>query len=119
MHYSGHLRVLLLTVAILLPGPTSAFVQRAQAQDQTQIAGTEVHLHWGARPGVLRFRLQLASDSAFADIVFDRVVSGTEYRVSDLPPGKYFWRISALTDKLGEFSSAGVIQVPLPTSRET
>lgn len=119
MYYFGHLRVLLLTVAVLLPGSAFVFAQGALDQDQSQAAGTEVHLHWGARRGVNRYRLQLASDSAFADIVFDRVVAGTEYRVSDLPAGKYFWRVSALTDKLGDFSSAGVIQVQLPSSRPT
>jgi outer membrane protein assembly factor BamB len=55
--------------------------------------------------------LQLASDSAFADIVFDRVVAGNDYQVSDLTEGKYFWRIAPLTSKLGEFSSTGIIQV--------
>jgi outer membrane protein assembly factor BamB len=119
MHYLGHLRVLLLTAAILLPGPTLAFTNSARAQDQSQTAGAEVNLHWGARPGVSRYRLQLASDSAFADIIFDRVVSGIEYRINDLSPGKYFWRISALTDKAGAFSSAGVIQVPVSNSSGT
>jgi outer membrane protein assembly factor BamB len=71
----------------------------------------------------LRYRLQLARDAAFSDIVFDRVVSGHEYSVSDLAPGKYFWRVAALGAKLGEFSSAGVIDVSVasknPSSSET
>ena len=48
---------------------------------------TVVTVRWGARPGVTRYRLQLAQDAAFNDIVFDRVVSGHEYSVSDLAPG--------------------------------
>ena len=67
-------------------------------------------MRWGARPGVSRYRLQLASDSAFADILFDRVVAGNDYQINDLTPGRYFWRIAPLTDRLGEFSSAGVIE---------
>jgi outer membrane protein assembly factor BamB len=118
MYYSSHLRVLLLTAAMLLPGPVSVLGQSAQSLNNSQPAGTEVHLHWGARPGVSRYRLQLASDSAFADIVFDRVVAGTDYQVNDLTPGKYFWRIAALTSRLGEFSAAGIIQVRQATAQE-
>ena len=118
MYCSRHLRVLLLTAAMLLPGPVLVLAQGVQSQNNSQTAGTEVHLHWGARPGVSRYRLQLASDNAFADIVFDRVVAGNDYQVNDLTPGKYFWRIAPLTNTLGEFSAAGIIQVRLATAPE-
>lgn len=71
-----------------------------------------VTLRWGARPGVTRYRLQLANDAGFIDVIFDRVVSGHEYRLNDLPHGKYYWRVASLNTKRGEFSSAGVIEVP-------
>jgi outer membrane protein assembly factor BamB len=71
------------------------------------------------RPGVTRYRLQLAQDTAFGDIVFDRVIWGHEYSVSDLAPGRYFWRVAALGAKLGEFSSAGVIDVSAAASNPT
>ncbi|MGZ5437482.1 MAG: hypothetical protein ACXW3F_15620, partial [Pyrinomonadaceae bacterium] len=58
-----------------------------------------------------RYRLQLANDATFIDVVFDRVVSGHEYRLNDLPPGRYYWRVASLNAKRGEFSSAGVIEV--------
>ena len=118
MYCSSHLRGLLLTAAILLPGPASVLAQSALSLNNSQTAGTEVRVHWGARPGVFRYRLQLASDSAFADIVFDRVVAGTDYQVNDLAPGKYFWRIAPLTNRLGEFSAAGIIQVRQATAPE-
>jgi outer membrane protein assembly factor BamB len=79
------------------------------AQDNPQPGNTKVHLHWGARAGVSRYRLQLAADHDFHDIVFDRVVKGTEIEINDLPSGKYFWRIAPLTQTLGEFSSAAAI----------
>jgi outer membrane protein assembly factor BamB len=60
---------------------------------------------------VSRYRLQLANDANFIDVVFDRVVSGHEYRLNDLPPGRYYWRVASLNAKRGEFSSAGVIEV--------
>ena len=94
MYCSGHLRGLLLTAAMLLSGTVFVLAQTAPANPQTN--STEVHLRWGSRPGVSRYRLQLASDNAFADIVFDRVVAGNEYQIKDLPAGRYFWRIAPL-----------------------
>jgi outer membrane protein assembly factor BamB len=106
MYRSGYFQVLLLTAAMLLPGTVSVLGQSNTTQNNT-----EVHLRWGQRPGVSRYRLQLASDSGFADIVFDRVVTGNDYQVNDLAPGRYFWRIAPLSGTLGEFSSAGIIEV--------
>jgi outer membrane protein assembly factor BamB len=105
---SKYVRVLLLVALSLLPG-TGVHVT-AQSQDSSQ-ANTTVHLRWGARPGVLRYRLQLANDSSFRDIVFDRVITGNETTVEDLVAGRYFWRIAPLTTTLGDFSSAGIIEV--------
>ena len=85
------------------------------AQNNPQLQNTTVHLRWGPRAGVSRYRLQLASDVHFRDIVFDRVITGTETDVNDLAPGRYFWRIAPLTKTLGEFSSAGTIEVAAPS----
>lgn len=85
----------------------------------TQGQSTQVHLHWGARPGVSRYRLQLAGDLDFNDIVFDRVVAGTEYSISDLTAGRYFWRVAALTAQPLQFSSAGVVDVKPEGQAET
>lgn len=115
MYGSGHFRSLLLTAAILLPG--TALAQISSAAANTQANSTEVHLRWGPRPGVSRYRLQLASDSAFADILFDRVVAANDYQINDLPPGWYYWRIAPLTDRLGDFSSASRIEVSKRTRR--
>ncbi len=118
MYCSGHFRVSLLSAAILLSAGAVTFPAFAQnAAGNTQ--NTEVDLRWGARPGVARYRLQLAADRSFADILFDRVVSGNEYKVEGLDPGRYFWRVASLTRRLGEFSSAGVIEVSRLATRPT
>jgi outer membrane protein assembly factor BamB len=130
MYRSGHLRVLALTAATISLGmlpahartlpskstdsPISQLEQDAQ-QDARADGRTKIHLRWGARPGVARYRLQLATDRGFNDIVFDRVIAGSEYQIDDLAPGAYYWRIAALTAKLGEFSSAAPIEVTLQT----
>jgi len=112
MYCPSHLRVLVLSLAVFLAGGVQSQAQYPQLQNNSQIGSpTSVHLRWGARPGVTRYRLQLSRDSSFADIVFDRVVTGNSYRISDLSPGRYFWRIAPLTTKLGEFSLAAPIEI--------
>jgi outer membrane protein assembly factor BamB len=76
-----------------------------------QQSATTVHLRWGARAGVSRYRLQLAADANFRDIVFDRVINGNQTEITDLPAGNYFWRVAPLTGALGQFSSTGRIEV--------
>jgi len=122
MYCSSHLRVLILIAAALSSGySTKAQVPGSvsrQSNTQTDSPGMTANLRWDPRPGVSRYRLQLALDVGFADILFDRVVTGNERRVTELPPGKYFWRIAPLTKTLGEFSAARVIEVHRQTLPE-
>jgi outer membrane protein assembly factor BamB len=101
----------LLFAGVQLPARGIGTSSPNQSGSSVQEQSTQVHLRWGARPGVLRYRLQLARDSEFSDIIFDRVVSGTEYEIGDLTPGRYFWRVAALTNRPLEFSSAAAIDV--------
>ncbi len=112
---SNYTHTAFLIAALIFGG----FVARDTAgQDSTSPpqSTTSVHLRWGPRPGVSRYRLQLAQDRDFADIVFDRVVNGLESEINDLEPGRYFWRVAPLTARLGDFSSAGVIEVKPPAT---
>src|SRR5438105_8737249 len=126
MYCSSHLRVLILIVTALSSGlSTTAQIPslvRGKSNTQTDKPSATANLRWDPRPGVSRYRLQLAVDVGFSDIVFDRVVTGNERQVTELPPGKYFWRIAPLTKTLGEFSAARVIEVhpqTLPDSSRT
>jgi outer membrane protein assembly factor BamB len=105
----SHLRALLF-VAVLAASSPAPLTAQIPGSSPTR-ANTTVHLHWGPRPGVSRYRLQLSLDREFRDTVFDRVVTGTEIAIDDLAPGRYYWRIAALTAKLGEFSSPTPIAV--------
>lgn len=69
-----------------------------QANGQTPTAQQlppSILVRWQGRPGVNRYRLQLATDEKFEDIVFDQAVEGRQYVVKGLPPGNYFWRVAA------------------------
>jgi outer membrane protein assembly factor BamB len=128
MYRLGHLRVLVLAAATISLGMLQAHARDlpstyrrsliSQSPQEPPASGpTTVNLRWGARPGITRYRLQLATDRGFNDIVFDRVVAGTEYQINDLTAGTYFWRIAPLTTKLGEFSGAAAIEVTLQTGK--
>lgn len=64
-------------------------------QPQAREVGPSILVRWQGRPGVERYRLQLARDEAFTDIVFDQAVEGRQYVVKGLPPGNYYWRVAA------------------------
>ena len=102
-----HCRLVVLTVVIMLwCTPTVAQQTEANARPTSSVT-----VRWSASPGVTRYRLQVAHDRDFADIVFDGVVRGLEYQNDDLPPGNYFWRVASLDPKIGEFSSPALIEV--------
>jgi hypothetical protein len=105
MACSRYVRLLLgMLITVSLPASVAG---QSSTQDTP---ATTVTVRWGARSAVTRYRLQLAQDSGFTDIVFDRVETCQEYRISDLAPGRYFWRVARMRAKL-EFSSGGVIEV--------
>lgn len=69
-----------------------------QANGQTPTARQlepSILVRWQGRPGINRYRLQLATDEKFEDVVFDQAVEGRQYVVKGLPPGDYFWRVAA------------------------
>jgi hypothetical protein len=78
--------------AKLLPAPTPAPGQ-AQKPVATKLPPS-ILVRWQGKPGVNRYRLQLATDQKFEDVVFDQAVEGRQYVVKDLPPGNYFWRVA-------------------------
>ena len=77
--------------AKLLPGAPQTPDPRRKPAAQLP---PSILVRWQGRPGVNRYRLQLATEERFADVVFDRAVEGRQYVVKDLPPGNYFWRVA-------------------------
>src|SRR5207248_1057886 len=79
------------------PGPsTPQGTEKAapQPSPQAQEVTTSVLVRWEGKPGVNRYRLQVARDREFQDVVFDQAVEGRQYVVKGLPPGDYFWRVA-------------------------
>ncbi|HEX8922897.1 MAG TPA: hypothetical protein VF766_15590, partial [Pyrinomonadaceae bacterium] len=108
------IRFILLTLLLaIVPTPNLL----AQSSPPTAQAKTSLHLRWPGQQGVLRYRLQLAKDEQFKDIVFDRAVFGTEYVVTELGAGRYFWRVAPAVKETGTFSAARPIEIVEETRR--
>ncbi|HEY9405087.1 MAG TPA: PQQ-binding-like beta-propeller repeat protein [Pyrinomonadaceae bacterium] len=100
-----------LLFALLLPIPAhaqpAAATQRSNAAGQTPVS---LKLKWAARPRVRRYRLQVALDEKFTDIVFDRAIVGLEQEVTGLQPGKYYWRVAPATPETGRYSAPALVE---------
>src|ERR1043165_5245440 len=106
-------RLALLTIFLILATAFHSLAQttgRAQAATSRQVK-TSLHLVWPGQPGVLRYRLQLALDGEFNNIVFDRAVFGTEYVVTELNPGKYYWRFAPAVKETGTYSKPRLVMI--------
>ncbi|HEX8070962.1 MAG TPA: PQQ-binding-like beta-propeller repeat protein [Pyrinomonadaceae bacterium] len=89
------------------PSPAKPGATPGAAADQPQAtaSGKQVMIRWRGRAGVNRYRLQVARDRDFRDIVFDRAVVGLEAQV-ELPPGdNFFWRVAPAAQETGEYSA--------------
>jgi outer membrane protein assembly factor BamB len=74
--------------------PNAPQVPNANQKPVAKQVPPSILVRWQGKPGVNRYRLQLATDEKFEDIVFDQAVEGRQYVVKDLPPGNYFWRVA-------------------------
>jgi len=96
----------------------AAATQKSNAAGQTPVS---FKLKWAARPRVRRYRLQVALDEKFTDIVFDRAVVGIEQEVTGLQPGKYYWRVAPATPETGRYSAPALVEAtpPVPAATAT
>jgi outer membrane protein assembly factor BamB len=97
-------------VILLALAPASVTLAQNKARQAAQVK-TSLHLVWPGQKGVLRYRLQLAHDEQFKDIVFDRAVFGTEYLVSDLAPGRYYWHVAPAVKETGAYTKPRLIEI--------
>jgi len=56
---------------------------------------SEALLQWTALSGAAEYRVQVASDSVFATVIDDAVISENQYLATGLGVGTYYWRILA------------------------
>ncbi len=69
-------------------------------------------IYWNKQKGVKKYRLQIAGDDRFNDVLFDGRITGEHYLVRDLPPGRYYWRIAPSDFQTREFHQPVAFEVP-------
>lgn len=94
--------------------PGSASAQQPNAAGQNSAPFT---IRWQPKPRVKRYRLQVARDEKFNDIVFDRAVVGLEQEVTGLQSGKYYWRVAPATKETGRYSAPALVEATIPVPR--
>ncbi len=112
------LRSKLVRVSLVLALLLSACALSSLGQNlpNTSASAAITHIHWIPQPGVRRYRLQIAGDERFNDVMFDGVVSGHEYFPRDLPPGRYHWRVASATSRSHGFLKVGQLEVRSPST---
>lgn len=69
----------------------------ASPADTAVIATARPTFSWTATPDSAAYRIQVARDSGFADLVTDQNVASTSFRqVPALTPGTYHWRVAGV-----------------------
>lgn len=94
----------LLSLIITSSPQLVANAQSKQKGEPSQVKST-VDIRWRGKPGVRRYRLQVALDENFSDVIYDRAVEGNSHRVEGLPPGNYYWRVAAAAAETSAYSS--------------
>src|SRR5438128_4377935 len=108
-------------ISALLLGLACSGVTLGHAQNKSAVArkvSASARIQWKAQSKVSRYRLQVARDQGFTDMVIDKAVSGTSYLISGLPEGKYYWRVAPIGGEGGNYSSARSVQLVKPKPKE-
>jgi hypothetical protein len=111
---------LLFAFAVVLASAT-LFLSATAQQTRSREITFPATLQWKKQTSVTRYRLQVASDEKFQDVLFDKPITGERYVVSALSPGYYYWRVapidspSRVSKSVRFFVSGGVVRtVHLP-----
>ena len=86
----------------------------APAQDRQVQPGPTAQISWTKQTTATSYRIQIASDELFNDILFDGLVSGNQYVVKDLPVGRYYWRVAVSGSGSPKFQKATQFFVSFP-----
>lgn len=110
-------------LAAILGSASFFHTTRAQQTPRREIIFPTT-IEWNKQKGVNRYRLQIAGDEKFRDVLFDGLITGGRYLVSDLSAGYYYWRVapagshsSSYSKPLRFFVSGGVVKTVKLRSR--
>ncbi|MEO8279778.1 MAG: FecR domain-containing protein [Ideonella sp.] len=82
------------------------FVLKAQPQAPLAVSpkpgatsvGAAARFEWAGVNDAKRYRLQIARDTEFADLVFDNAAISQTSQLVELAPGRYHWRLASIAE---------------------
>lgn len=92
------LAVMLAACAII---PNQNSIVSAQTAEHPVFFPTTIW--WPKQKGVTKYRLQIADDKGFRNVLFDVRLVGGPHTVCWLSPGYYYWRVAPSNGKTGAF----------------
>jgi len=109
--------------ALVTPGSANPLLPVAELLplDGAIVEEETVELVWYPVAGAARYRVQLGSDSALAQPVFDRTVTEPVSTTERLPVGGYWWRVQAIPGegRPAPWSRPNRLEVAAPTPAST
>lgn len=82
--------------------------------ETTSRDGNQLQLSWNRVANASAYRVQLAHDEGFTQMIVDERLSVTRYRIDRLSPGTYYLRAQAIGDDgvAGNFGAASRLEIP-------
>ena len=95
-----------------LPGLPNVRAPRRDAVARFRDMPPRVKFEWGSVAGAQNYRLELATDRNFEEILVDETLNDTTFTHGNLAAGEYFWRVSARNGWIqGPGTSPGRVRV--------
>lgn len=69
---------------------------QAPAQSRAEVRGDEARLYWEPVEFAVSYRLQVATDVGFSELIQETELADSELSLSALPAGDYFYRVRAI-----------------------
>lgn len=105
-------------LSLVLTFLLSACIPPALGQNRPNTSSSSfvTRIRWIPHPGVRRYRLQIAGDEQFNNVVYDGVVNGREFIPRDLIPGRYHWRITSAESRNQRVLKFGQFELGVPST---
>ncbi len=88
--------------------PPIHYEVRGPASNSVLKRNQKLKLDWAAVDGANEYRLEVAADENFASVTVDKKGKATAVELGQLPPGKYFWRVTASSKDWGPWPASAV-----------
>jgi mannose-6-phosphate isomerase-like protein (cupin superfamily) len=83
-----------------IPDPPRSETPADRAEILHGVVTPRIELSWSGSSSLSGYRIQIATDTAFEEIVFENTLQAPRFLHGNLDPGLYYWRVSGLEDEV-------------------